>query len=281
MSDSKKSSRSRRNRDPESGGETADRKAGKSKARSAGKKTASKATRKRTAKARRKKPAAGAAGGTRTDRQAAGGAAAARRPGADYGLGDMAQFMTEMVTTLTRNAMQMAGRSRAMPGRLADVLFLDPKSRQEFKPEYLQMLADAGKYVKDARSVAGMTVEDLGAALELKDRDLLKAVEAGTATLSFDLILRLASLLARHDPVPFVLRLARAYNPQAWQILENWGVGQIPLQLQREREFINIYRRHDEARQLSDDDFERILGFTDEAFKLALHFSQRDDDADA
>ena len=34
----------------------------------------------------------------------------------------------------------------------------------------------------------------------------------------------------------------------------------------------NIYRRHDSARRLSDDGFERVLKFTQHAFDHAIHF---------
>ena len=76
----------------------------------------------------------------------------------------------------------------------------------------------------------------------------------------FELILRLAALLARHDPIPFIIKLTRTYNPEVWEILEKWGIGRLPVQLERERQFINIYRGHDRARKLSDDDFPTRAG---------------------
>lgn len=193
---------------------------------------------------------------------------------------DLGQFMTDMVTTLTQNAMQWAVKGSKASAGLARVFTLDKNARDEIKPEALQMLADAGAYVKDARQVAGLTIDELGAALDLKDRSLLEAVEAGTATLSFDLILRLASLVARHDPLPFVMRLARVYNPQAWAVLDKWGAGRASLQFERERRFVNIYRRHDSVRGLSDAEFERLLEFTDKAFELALVFHQQSQSSD-
>jgi len=106
----------------------------------------------------------------------------------------------------------------------------------------------------------------------MKDMSFLQAVENGTATLSFELILRLASLLARHDPVPFIIRYTRTYDPDVWKFLEDWGPGRLPLQYERERKFINIYRRHDALRALSDQEFERLLEFTRSAFDLAVSF---------
>lgn len=138
--------------------------------------------------------------------------------------------------------------------------------------DQLKLMLAAGQSLKDLREVTGLTLAELSDALNLKDKSLLEAVENGTATLSFELILRLSALLARNDPIPFILRYTRTYNPELWKILHDWGLGRIPLQYEREREFINIYRRHDAARKLSDQGFQHVLRFTREAFEMALHF---------
>ena len=137
-------------------------------------------------------------------------------------------------------------------------------------PEAARMRRDAGRYLRQLREVAGLTVDELAEAVELSDHSLLAAVEKGTATLSFELILRLSALLARNDPVPFVANLTRSYNPTLWKLLEGWGIGRIPLQLERERRFVNVFRSHDAARQLSDASFEHVLDFTRAAFEMAL-----------
>ena len=46
----------------------------------------------------------------------------------------------------------------------------------------------------------------------------------------------------------------------------------MPLHFEREREFINVYRRHDAARKLSDEGFEKVLDFTRAAFETSLYF---------
>ncbi|MEL7451446.1 MAG: XRE family transcriptional regulator, partial [Pseudomonadota bacterium] len=114
-------------------------------------------------------------------------------------------------------------------------------------------------------------------AIDLKDESVLKAVEAGTATLSVELILRLAALLARNDPLPFVIRMMRTYNPELWRVLENWGLGRLPLQVERERQFINIYRSRDQARDLDDESYAKVLAFTQSAFDMALHFARQNE----
>ena len=139
-------------------------------------------------------------------------------------------------------------------------------------PEAARMRREAGRTVHDLRELAGLTVDELAAALDLRDRSILEAVEDGTATLSFELILRLSALLARNDPIPFVAQLARGSNPVLWKLLEDWGIGRIPLQMERERRFLNVFRGHDAARRLSDEGFERVLDYTRAAFELALGF---------
>ena len=142
------------------------------------------------------------------------------------------------------------------------------------------MRRETGAYLRELRELAGLTLDELASAVELSDKSLLEAVEEGTQTLSFELVLRLAAILARHDPVPFISRLARTYNPVLWELLEDWGIGRLPIQMVREREFVNILRSHDEARALTDADFDQVLAFTRAAFETALHFRLPEEEAD-
>ena len=138
--------------------------------------------------------------------------------------------------------------------------------------DQLRAMLTAGQSLKDIREVAGLTLSEMSEALDIRDKSVLEAIENGTATLSFELILRLAALIARNDPIPFILRTTRNYNPEVWQVLNDWGVGRLPLQFEREREFINIFRRHDDARNLSDEGFRKVLDFTRQSFEMSLHF---------
>lgn len=138
--------------------------------------------------------------------------------------------------------------------------------------DQLRMMLAAGNSLKDIREVAGLTLSEMSEALNLKDKSVLEAIENGTTTLSFELILRLAALIARNDPIPFILRTTRNYNPEVWRILNDWGVGRLPLQFERERQFINIFRSHDNARTLSDEGFQKVLEFTRQSFEMSLHF---------
>ena len=90
--------------------------------------------------------------------------------------------------------------------------------------DQLRAMLTAGQSLKDIREVAGLTVSEMSEALNLRDKSVLEAIENGTTTLSFELILRLAALIARNDPIPFIMRTTRNYNPEVWQILNDWGV---------------------------------------------------------
>ncbi|MFO7681727.1 MAG: XRE family transcriptional regulator [Chloroflexota bacterium] len=173
--------------------------------------------------------------------------------------------LTNLTGDVTFGALKLAVKAGAAPMRLGKSFITDT--------DKLKMMKETGSYLKDVREVAGLTVSDLAAALNLEDKSLLEAVEDGTAVLSFELILRMAALLARHDPIPFVMRMTRTYNPTLWTLLNDWGVGRLPLQYERERQFINIYRRHDAARKLSDEGFAQVIKFTQTAFEMALSYA--------
>jgi transcriptional regulator with XRE-family HTH domain len=172
--------------------------------------------------------------------------------------GQVAQLVEHAVAGVLRRAVETGGAGIA--ARL---------------PQAARVRREAGAYVRELRELAGLTRAELAEAIELSDRSLLDAVEAGTAALSFEMILRLAAILARHDPVPFVARLLRTYNPLLWELFREWGVARLPLQFAREREFVNVLRSSDAARSLSDADFARVLDFVRAAFEMALHFSAR------
>ena len=122
------------------------------------------------------------------------------------------------------------------------------------------------------RETAGLNIREVGKAIDLKDPDLLELVENGKVALPFEIILRLASVLGRNDPISFVMRFTRSYNPDLWKTLESLGVGRLALQAGREREFANLYRASDGARRLSDEEFAEVMKFTRAAFEMALAF---------
>lgn len=175
------------------------------------------------------------------------------------------------LVSLARQVRSWADSVLGIAGAAADASLSVAKSMLP-KAQQRAALERAGALVRTMRQGAGLTVDEVGHALNLKDPTLLELVENGKVALPFEIILRLASVLGRNDPISFVMRLTRSYNPDVWKTLESLGVGRLVVQAGREREFANIYRAHDEARRLSDEEFARVLAFTNSAFELALAF---------
>jgi transcriptional regulator with XRE-family HTH domain len=147
------------------------------------------------------------------------------------------------------------------------------------EPERLEAMADAGHFLRDARETAGMSIKDLSESLGLSDKTVLEDIESGQTIMPLELMLRSASLLARHDPIPFLIKFMRTYNPSLEKTLEQWGVLALPKQYERERRFVNLYRQHDILRTLSDDEYERFIHYMESSGNLVLDVMQKEKQA--
>ena len=177
-----------------------------------------------------------------------------------------------MVTSLARQLQGWAGTVLGNVGAATDLSLWIAKNKAE-GPLAKAALSKTQSLLRDLRETAGLTRDDLSKALDLEDRSFMEMVESGQVTaLPFDLILRLASVLGRSDPLTLILQMTRVYNPKMWKTLESLGIGKLFVQAGREREFANIYRSNDAARALSDADFATALAFTSAAFDTALAF---------
>jgi transcriptional regulator with XRE-family HTH domain len=176
-----------------------------------------------------------------------------------------------LVTSLARQLQSLATSVLGNVGSAADLALTLAQSRIQ-RPGPKAAVEKGAALLRDLRQAAGLTLEDLGRALEVDDPSFLGLVEEGKVGLPFELILRLTAVLGRNDPVGFVLQMTRGYNPGMWRALETLGVGHLLVQAGREREFANIYRSHDAARALSDADFAAALSFAEAAFVTALAF---------
>ena len=153
----------------------------------------------------------------------------------------------------------------------ADLSFRVASSRLT-KPSHKAAVKKAESVFRSLRESAGLTLTDVGKAINLEDLSLLEDVEGGRVGLPFEVILRLAGVLGRNDPIPVVMKLTRTYNPKLWDTLEALGLGRLAVQAGREREFANIYRASDAARQLNDAEFAAALKFVRASFEAALVF---------
>jgi transcriptional regulator with XRE-family HTH domain len=191
-----------------------------------------------------------------------------RDDGAEQSAGraSLIEKMAEVTVGMASRAIRVVTIAGTIPLEAAGAMLGDRSQR---------VMRETGRYIRELREVAGLTLSELAGALDLRDRSLLEAIEAGTATISVELILRLAAVLARNDPFPVAMRLLRTYNPGVWKILDDWGLGRLPLQLEREREFVNVLRGRDVARKLSDAGYANVLEYTRAAFDMAVDFAAR------
>lgn len=149
-------------------------------------------------------------------------------------------------------------------------------AKSQFKgPAQQAAIKTAGALLRQAREALGMTAQEVGQAIDLKDAALLEQAEIGKVGLPFEVILRLAGVLGRHDPLSFALKLTRSYNPELWSALDALGLGKLAVQAGRERELANIYRRRDAARRLNDKEFAALLTLVGSAFDMGLEFHRQ------
>lgn len=140
----------------------------------------------------------------------------------------------------------------------------------QLEPERLEAMAEAGHFLRDARETAGMSIKEVSESLGLSDNAVLEDIESGQTIMPLEVMLRATSLLARHDPIPFLIKFMRTYNPALEKTLEQLGVLTIPKHYERERRFVNLYRQHDMLRQFSDDEYDRFIEYMESSSNLVL-----------
>ena len=173
--------------------------------------------------------------------------------------------------TLARDLRSWTGLVLGIANSAADLSFRVASARLT-KPSHKAAVDKAGSLFRSLRESAGLTLRDIGQAIDLKDVSLLEDVEGGKVGLPFEIILRLAGVLGRNDPIPIAMKLTRAYNPKLWATFEGLGLGRLAVQAAREREFANLYRASDAARALNDEEFAAALTFVRASFEAALTF---------
>lgn len=192
-----------------------------------------------------------------------------------------------LLDTLRRVTGQVAGgtfdlaRNTATMSAMFGENWLRNAVLNKLEPERLEAMAEAGHFLRDARETAGMSIKDLTESLGLSDKSVLEEIESGETIMPLELMLRSASLLARHDPIPFLIKFMRTYNPALEKTLEQLGVLALPKQYERERRFVNLYRQHDILRTLSDDEYERFIHYMESSSNLVLDVMLKEKEAGA
>ena len=193
----------------------------------------------------------------------------------DVGKGAVKPASASMVRELARQLQSWAGSVLGQVSTATDMSLWIAKNKVK-APAAKTAIGKTQTLLRELRLAAGLTRDDVSKALNVEDRSFIALVESGqVASLPFDLILRLAAILGRSDPLPVILQMTRVYNPKTWKTLEALGVGKLYVQAGREREFANIYRAHDAARLLSDKEFAAALSAANAAFEGALEFRSK------
>lgn len=192
-----------------------------------------------------------------------------------------------LLDSLKRLTGQVAGgtfdlaRNTATMSAMFGETWLRNTLMNKLEPERLEAMAEAGHFLRDARETAGMSIKDLSESIGLTDRSVLEGIESGQNIMPLELMLRSASLLARHDPIPFLIKFMRTYNPALEKTLEQLGVLALPKQYERERRFVNLVRQHDVLRALSDDEYERFIHYMESSSNLVLDVMLKEKEANA
>lgn len=146
----------------------------------------------------------------------------------------------------------------------------------QLEPERLEAMAEAGRFLRDARETAGLSIKELSETLGISDKSVLEDIESGQTIMPLESMLRATSLLARHDPIPFLIKFMRTYNPALEKTLEQLGVLALPKHYERERRFVNLYRQHDSLRQFSDDEYDRFIQYMESSCNLVLDVMEKE-----
>lgn len=192
--------------------------------------------------------------------------------------GSILNSLMKLTSQVAGGTIDMAKNTATMTAMFGDG-WLRGALLNTLEPERLEAMAEAGRFLQDARETAGLSLKDLGDSLGLSDSSMLEEVESGQSIMPLELMLRSASLLARHDPIPFLIKFMRTYNPALEKKLEKWGVLTLPKHYERERRFVNIYRQHDVLRELSDQEHGRFIEYMDSSLALVLDVMSKEIDA--
>ena len=126
--------------------------------------------------------------------------------------------------SIARDLRSWADFGLGVANTAADLSFRVANSRLT-KLSHKAAVKKAESVFRSLRESAGLTLKDIGKAINLEDLSLLEAVEGDKVGLPFEVILRLAGVLGRNDPIPVAMRLTRSYNPRLWETLEALGLG--------------------------------------------------------
>lgn len=187
----------------------------------------------------------------------------------DYEQDSLLESLRKLTGQVAGGTLDLARTTATMTAMFGET-WLRNTLMNRLEPERLEAMAEAGRFLRDARETAGLSIKDLADSIGVIDRAMLEDIERGETIMPLEVMLRAASLLARHDPIPFLIKFMRTYNPALEKTLEQLGVLALPKQYERERRFVNVVRQHDNLRGLSDDEYERFIHYMESSCNLVL-----------
>lgn len=194
--------------------------------------------------------------------------------------GSLLESLMKLTGQVAEGTFDLARNTAAMTAMFGEN-WLRGTLLKQLEPERLEAMSEAGRFLRDARETAGISIKEMADMLDISDGHVLEDIESGETIMPLELMLRSASLLARHDPIPFLIKFMRTYNPALEQTLEQWGVMALPRQFERERRFVNLVRQHDDMRALSDDEYDRFIEYMDSSCQLVLNVMLKEKAANA
>lgn len=187
----------------------------------------------------------------------------------DYEQDSLLESLRKLTGQVAGGTLDLARTTATMTAMFGET-WLRNTLMNRLEPERLEAMAEAGRFLRDARETAGLSIKDLADSIGVSDRAMLEDIERGETIMPLEVMLRAASLLARHDPIPFLIKFMRTYNPALEKTLEQLGVLALPKQYERERRFVNVVRQHDNLRGLTDDEYERFIHYMESSCNLVL-----------
>lgn len=198
----------------------------------------------------------------------------------DYEQDSLLESLRKLTGQVAGGTLDLARTTATMTAMFGET-WLRNTLMNRLEPERLEAMAEAGRFLRDARETAGLSIKDLADSIGLSDRAMLEDIERGETIMPLEVMLRAASLLARHDPIPFMIKFMRTYNPALEKTLEQLGVLALPKQYERERRFVNIVRQHDDLRALTDDEYQRFIHYMESSCNLVLDVMLKEKEANA
>ncbi len=198
----------------------------------------------------------------------------------DYEQDSLLESLRKLTGQVAGGTLDLARTTATMTAMFGET-WLRNTLMNRLEPERLEAMAEAGRFLRDARETAGLSIKDLADSIGVSDRAMLEDIERGETIMPLEVMLRAASLLARHDPIPFMIKFMRTYNPALEKTLEQLGVLALPKQYERERRFVNIVRQHDDLRGLSDDEYQRFIHYMESSCNLVLDVMLKEKEANA